>query len=110
MTVVLLTITVLGWTGSMSRCSLTKTNVRGATVVSRASKMPLAPILAEGGKGAQPTYPAPWRHETQAGAHCVCGTQIQPNPTLQSQRPSWYVAQPHGSLLAQYQPASVRCQ
>src|SRR5439155_17154850 len=97
-------------TGSKSRCSLTKTNACGANAVSRTPTLPRVPILADGGNGAQPTYPAPCRQETQAGAHCVCGTQIQPNSTLQSQRPSWYVAQPHGSLLAQYQPASVRCQ
>src|SRR5262245_1804649 len=70
-TVVLFTITVAGWTGSRRRCSLTKTNARGAIAVPCTSTMPRAPTLAEGGNGAQPTYPAPCRHETQAGAHCV---------------------------------------
>src|SRR2546430_17279079 len=86
-TVVLLTVTVVGWTGSRSRCSLTKTNACGATAVSRASIMPRVPIRAEGGNGAQPTYPAPCRHETQAGAHYGSGTQIQPNSTLRPPRP-----------------------
>src|SRR5437867_11140297 len=78
MTVVLLTITVVGRTGSRSRCSLTKTNARCADAGSRISITPRGPIFADGGNGAQPTYPPPCRHETQAGAHCVCGSHIQP--------------------------------
>ena len=87
MTVVLLTTTVVGRTGSKSLGSSTKTNARGACGVSRTSTTPLVVTLADGGSAAQPTYPAPCRQETQAGAHWVCGTQIQPNCALQSQRP-----------------------
>ena len=76
MMVVLLTTTVEGRTGSMKCCSWTKTYDCG--------EMTLTP---DGHNGAQPMYPPPLCQETQAGAHCVCGTQYQPNWALKFQRP-----------------------
>ena len=42
---------------------------------------------AAGGSGAQPIWPTPTRQVTQAGAHSMPGTQNQPRPSSQSQRP-----------------------
>src|SRR5689334_14621188 len=64
--VVLLTMTVRGRIGSWNRCDSTKTNKDGASTT---------PC---GASGAHPQYPPPKRHETQAGAHSMPGTQTQP--------------------------------
>src|SRR5689334_13395120 len=87
MIVVLLTITVLGRTGWRKRRGSTKTNAcRGMRLILIEIEPPLE-IRAEGCNGAQPTYPPPSCHETHAGAHCVCGTQYQPNLALKSHLP-----------------------
>src|SRR5438105_350201 len=86
MMVVLLT-TVVGRTGSRKRRGSTKTKARGAMTATSSATEPPTAILAEGCNGAQPTQPPPSCQETQAGAHCVCGTQYQPNCGLKSHRP-----------------------
>src|SRR6187402_3306434 len=44
-------------------------------------------LTPRGGSAAQPTYPPPYRHATQAGPHIVPGTQAQPKPDTRIQRP-----------------------
>src|SRR6185503_18362484 len=87
MVVLLLTTTVVGRTGCRKRRGSTKTKACGAMSAMFNSTEPPTEILADGCNGAQPTLPPPSCHETQAGAHCVCGTQYQPNCPLKSQRP-----------------------
>jgi hypothetical protein len=69
MIVVLFTITVEGRSVSWKRLASTKTNDDGA--------MCPAKIKPGGANGAQPMKPPPTRHETQAGAHSMPGTQTQ---------------------------------
>src|ERR1041384_2471979 len=66
MIVVLLTITVVGLTSSWNRLAWTKTKGGAGAVIT----------TPRGGAGAQPTYPPPERHVTQAGAHSTPGTHI----------------------------------